>query len=78
MTRRLASTEWVRTTRAPSQTAIAVAAMVGSKRSVTGRSKISPRKSLLLIATSTGHPVSTSSGSRRVASSECLLFLPKS
>ena len=33
---------------------------------------------MLLIATSTGQPVSTSSGSRRVASSECRLFLPKS
>ena len=56
----------------------AVAASVPTSRSPTGRSSVSPTKSLLDNETSTGQPVATSSPSRRVASSECQVFLPKS
>ena len=47
-------------------------------RSFTGRSSVSPTKSLLDRDTSTGHPVSTISPSRRVASRLCRVFFPKS
>ena len=49
-----------------------------SSRSSGGRSRVSPTKSLLDSDTSTGQPVATSSPSRRVSSSECQVFLPKS
>ena len=45
---------------------------------VRSTSSVSPRKSLWDSATSTGQPVATSSSSRRVTSSECRVFLPKS
>ena len=47
-------------------------------RSFTGRSRVSPTKSLLDRETSTGQPVSTISPSRRVASRLCRVFFPKS
>ena len=67
-----------RNTRAPSHAETAVAASVPVSRSPTGRSSVSPTKSLLDSETSTGQPVATSSGSRRVTSRECQVFLPKS
>ncbi len=62
----------------PSQADTAVVASVPSSRSLTGRSSVSPTKSLLDSETSTGQPVSVISPSRRVASRLCRVFLPKS
>ena len=75
---RVAATSCARNTRAPSQALTAVAASVPVSRSSSGTSRVSPTKSLFDSATSTGQPVATSSSSRRVASSECRVFLPKS
>ena len=75
---RVSATSCTRYTRAPSQADTAVVARVPSRRSLTGWSRVSPTKSLLDRDTSTGQPVPVISGSRRVASSECRVFLPKS
>ena len=75
---RVSATSWARKTRAPCQAQTAVAASVPVSRSSTGRSRVSPTKSLLDSATSTGQPVATISSSRRVSSRECQVFLPKS
>ena len=77
-TRRVARTSCARNTWAPCHADSAVAARVPSSRSAGGRSSVSPMKSLRDRATSTGHPVATSSSRRRVSSSECQVFLPKS
>ena len=75
---RVSATWCTRNIRAPCQAATAVAASVPYSRSSTDRSSVSPTKSLLDIATSTGQPVATSSSRRRVSSSECAVVLPKS
>ncbi len=62
----------------PSQAQTAVVARVPSSRSSSGRSSVSPTKSLFDSDTSTGQPVAIISGSRRVTSSEWQVFLPKS
>ena len=64
--------------RAPASAQTAVAARVPVSRSPTGRSSVSPTKSLLDSETSTGQPVATISPSRRVSSREWKVFLPKS
>lgn len=75
---RVSATSCTRYTRAPSQADTAVVARVPRTRSFTGRSSVSPTKSLLERDTSTGHPVSAISPSRRVASRLCRVFFPKS
>ena len=73
-----AATSWTRNRRAPSQAHTASTASVPSPRSVRPRPSASPTKSLFDTATSTGHPVAARSAVRRVNSSECQVFLPKS
>lgn len=75
---RVSATSCTRYTCAPSHADTAVVASVPTSRSLTGRSSVSPTKSLLDSDTSTGHPVSTISSRRRVASRLCRVFLPKS
>src|SRR6185437_11217148 len=75
---RVSGTLCARNTVAPCQAHTAVADSVPSTRCSSGRSSASPTKSLFDNETSTGQPVATSSDSRRVSSSECQVFLPKS
>jgi hypothetical protein len=74
----VATTSWARKIRAPSHALTAVVASVPVSRSSTGRSSVSPTKSLRDSATNTGQPVATSSSRRRVTSSEWRVFFPKS
>ncbi len=76
--RRVAATSCARNTRTPAAAASAVAASVPSTRSSSPTPRVSPMKSLLDRAISTGHPVATSSSTRRSSSSPCQVFLPKS
>src|SRR5215468_6463242 len=73
-----AAASWTRKSRAPSQAHTASTARVPSPRSATPRPRVSPTKSLFDAATSTGHPVPARSAVRRVSSSECQVFFPKS
>src|ERR1700729_1046448 len=57
---------------------MAVAASVPDSRWSGGISRVSPTKSLLEADSRTGQPVAVISASRRVTSSECQVFLPKS
>src|SRR5690606_26580020 len=75
---RVSGTLCARNTSAPCQAQSAVTASVPINRSPTGRPSDSPTKSLLDSDTSTGQPVSTISPTRRVTSSDCQVFLPKS
>ena len=76
--RLVAATWWTRNMRAPAAAASAVAASVPSSRSVTSTPRVSPTKSLLLKAMSTGHPVLTRSPTCRNRSRPWKVFLPKS
>ena len=75
---RVCATSCTRYTCAPLKAQIAVEARVPVSRSPTGRSRVSPTKSLFDNDTSTGQPVAVNSSRRRVISSECQVFLPKS
>ncbi|MCU0280148.1 MAG: hypothetical protein MUE31_14835 [Candidatus Nanopelagicales bacterium] len=77
-TSNVSGTSCTRYTRAPSHAETAVVASVPTSRSPTGLSSVSPMKSLLLRETRTGQPDCTISGIRRVHSSECRVFFPKS
>lgn len=77
-TRRVGATSCTRNIRAPAAAASAVAANVPSSRSVNSTPRVSPTKSLLLKAISTGHPVLTRSPTCRNNSRPWKVFLPKS
>src|SRR5271165_3019219 len=77
-TRRVCPTSWTRNIRTPAAAARAVAARVPSRRSAKPTPKVSPTKSLLLSAISTGHPVLTRSFTWCNKASPWKVFLPKS
>jgi nicotinate dehydrogenase subunit B len=74
----VAATSWARKIRAPSHAATAVTASVPASRSSRPTPSDSPTKSLRDADSSTGHPVVIISPMRRVISSDCQVFFPKS
>src|SRR5699024_745260 len=78
MTSTVSATSCARKAATPRAAAQAVAARVPGMRSPTGRSTVSPTKSLLLSAMRTGQPVATISSMRRSSSRPWKVFLPKS
>ena len=76
--RRVCRTSCARNTRAPATPRPRWRPASPPRRSSRPTPRVSPMKSLLDSAISTGHPVSTSSSSRRSSSRPCQVFLPKS